>query len=69
MEVSSELHAQAALFSAKEPRYPFNRWLGGSQNRSGRCGKEKIPTFAENRTHVVQLVATPMLYSDGLRDR
>jgi hypothetical protein len=29
----------------KSPRYPLNRRLDGSQNRSGRCGKEKIKSL------------------------
>jgi hypothetical protein len=40
-EVSDQLHAPAALFPGKEPWYPLDRRLGGSQSRSGRGGEEK----------------------------
>jgi hypothetical protein len=43
MEVSSQLHAPAALTQEKSPRYPLDRSLGGPQNRSGRGGDEKNP--------------------------
>jgi hypothetical protein len=41
MEVSGQLHALAALPPGKEPWYPLDRRLGGSQSRSGRGGEEK----------------------------
>jgi len=41
MEVSGEIHAQAALLPEKEPRYPFDRRLSGPQSGSGRDGEEK----------------------------
>jgi hypothetical protein len=41
MDVSSQLHAPAALLPAKQPRYPLDRKLRGPQNRSGRGGIEK----------------------------
>jgi hypothetical protein len=34
----------------KSPRYPFDRWLGGPQNQSGRLGEEKI--FDPTGTHI-----------------
>jgi len=39
MEVSDQLHAPAALPPGKNPRYPLDRRLGGTQSRSGRGGK------------------------------
>jgi hypothetical protein len=45
MEVSSQHHAPDRFTPWKEPRYPFNRRLGGSQCRSGRCGEEKNLLF------------------------
>jgi hypothetical protein len=41
MEVSGQFHAPAALAPGKEPQYPLDRRLGGSQNRSERVGEEK----------------------------
>jgi hypothetical protein len=41
MEVSNQLHFLAALPSEKEPRYPLDTRLGGTQSRSGRGGEEK----------------------------
>jgi hypothetical protein len=41
MEVSGQLHAPAALLPGKEPLYPLDRRLGGTQSRSGRSGEEK----------------------------
>jgi hypothetical protein len=42
MEMSSQLHAPAALPPAKEPQLPLlDRWLGGHQSRSGHGGEEK----------------------------
>jgi hypothetical protein len=41
MEVSGQLHVPAALPRDKRPRYPSDTWLGASQSRSGRGGKEK----------------------------
>jgi hypothetical protein len=46
MEVSSQLHAPAALLSAKEPLVPSNRRLGRTQSRSVSGGEEvfqKLP--------------------------
>jgi hypothetical protein len=48
--VSGLLHAQAALPPGKEPRYPLDRSLGGSQSRSGRYGEEKIVDPTGTRT-------------------
>jgi hypothetical protein len=41
MEVSGQLHAQAALPQGKSPWYPPDRRLGGLQSRSERGGEEK----------------------------
>jgi hypothetical protein len=41
MEMSGQLHAPTALPPVKQPWYPFNRRLGGSQSRSGSSGEEK----------------------------
>jgi hypothetical protein len=41
MEVSDQLHAPAAFPPRKEPWYPLDRRLGGTQSRSGRGGEEK----------------------------
>jgi hypothetical protein len=57
MEVSGELHAPAALPPETDTPAPLGR-LGGPQSRSGRGGeRRKFPSFAGNRTLVVQLVA------------
>jgi hypothetical protein len=46
--------------SGKNPRYPLDRKLGGTQSRfDGRCGEEKIPTSAGNRTLAVHRAALP----------
>jgi hypothetical protein len=41
MEMSSQLHAPAALPSEKEPPYPLDTRLGGSQSWYGRDVEEK----------------------------
>jgi len=41
MEVSGQLHAPAALPPGKEPQYPLDMRLGGTQPRPGRGGKGK----------------------------
>jgi hypothetical protein len=41
----------------KSPRYPFDRRLGVPQNRSGRCGEEKLLAPDGNPTPAVQPVA------------
>jgi hypothetical protein len=41
MEVSGEIHAPAALLPGKEPLYPLDRRMGGSQSRSGRGGEKQ----------------------------
>jgi hypothetical protein len=48
----------------KSVRYPLNKWLGGSQNRSGRRGEERIldPTGTLSVPLAVQPVASP--YTD-----
>jgi hypothetical protein len=55
--VSGQLHAPAALPRGKNPRYPFNRTIGGTQSRGRRSGEEKSLTSAENRTPAVQPLA------------
>jgi hypothetical protein len=42
MEMSDQLYDPAALSPGKSPRYPSDRSLGGTQNRAGRRGEEKI---------------------------
>jgi hypothetical protein len=39
--VGGEWSASATLPPEKEPRYPLDKWLGGLQNRTRRCGEEK----------------------------
>jgi hypothetical protein len=41
MEVSGQLRAPASLPTGKEPWYPLDRWIGGTQSRSWRGGEEK----------------------------
>jgi hypothetical protein len=41
MEVSSQLHAPAALHPAKEPQYPLDKRLDVLQSRSAHCGVNK----------------------------
>jgi hypothetical protein len=48
MEVSGQLHVQAALPRGKRPRYPLDRRLGGPQSWCGRCGEEKTPCRESN---------------------
>jgi hypothetical protein len=45
MEVSSQLHAPAALFPAKEPRYPLHKSTNGLQILSGLNGEEENLTL------------------------
>jgi len=40
MEVRVQFHSPSELPPDKEPRYSLHRRLNGSQNRSGRDGKE-----------------------------
>jgi hypothetical protein len=40
-EMSDEPHAPAALPPGKEPSYPLDRRLGGTQSQSGCSGEEK----------------------------
>jgi hypothetical protein len=42
MDVSSQLHASAALAKGKSPWYPLDRRLDGPKCRPGRSGEEKI---------------------------
>jgi hypothetical protein len=44
MEVSGQLHAPATLLPGNEPQVLLDRRLGGPKIRSGRGGKEKIPS-------------------------
>jgi hypothetical protein len=41
MQVSGQLHALAALPLGKNPWYPMDRRLGGSQSQFGCGGEEK----------------------------
>jgi len=38
MDMSSQLHAPAALLPGKQLQYPMDRKLGGPQSRSGKGG-------------------------------
>jgi hypothetical protein len=65
MEVSSQLHAPAALPSREEPTVPIG--LGEPQSQSARCGEEKILNPTRTRTPTprsssLQLVAINRLY-------
>jgi hypothetical protein len=51
-DMNCQLDAPAALPSEKEPRYPFDRRLGGPQSRSGRSGEEKILDPTGTRTPI-----------------
>jgi hypothetical protein len=42
MEMSGNLHAQAALFARKEPLNPLEKSLDEPQSRSGHGDEEKI---------------------------
>jgi len=57
MEVSGQLHAPAALFRAKNLRYPLDSRLNGFQSWSERGGEEKksqpLPGI-ESRLELVQ---------------
>jgi hypothetical protein len=57
LEVSGQLHAQAALPRGKIPQYPLDRRMGGPHNHSGRRGKEKISPLRG-------LVLRPSRYTD-----
>jgi hypothetical protein len=57
MEVSSQLHAHAALPPGKELLYPLDRRLDGPQNRSGHGGEEKTSQpLAGLETYIIQPV-------------
>ena len=51
MEVIGQLHTSAALPSGKRRRYPFNRSLGGPQNRSELSEEEKMSYFHRGSTY------------------
>lgn len=40
MKISIQLHPLATLTPRKEPRYPLNRWLAGSQSLYEHSGEE-----------------------------
>jgi hypothetical protein len=54
--VSGHRHALAALPLRKDPQYPLDRRLDGSQSRSGQHGEEKIldPTGTQTLNPVIQ---------------
>jgi hypothetical protein len=54
---ASFLTSSLVVIGQLHPRYPFDRRMGVPQSRYGRCGKEKDPTPAGNRTSAVQPVA------------
>jgi hypothetical protein len=57
MQVSGQLHAPAALFSAKEPRYPLDRRLGGPQSRSEHGGEKNSQPLAGLELPIIQPAA------------
>jgi hypothetical protein len=59
MEVSDQLHAPVALTLGKDPLILIGWEAGGPQNRSGRCGEEKILTPVGNWIPYVQSIARP----------
>jgi hypothetical protein len=60
MEVSGQLHTQAALLPEKSPRCPLNAGLDGPQNQSGGYEEEKKIAPGGNRTPAGSLpVAIP----------
>jgi hypothetical protein len=52
MEMSSQLHASAALPQGKNPWYPLSRKLGGPQSRSGH-GSEKYSQLLPGPEHPI----------------
>jgi hypothetical protein len=57
MGVSGQRHAPAALYPrGKNPRYPLDRRLGGTQSWSGRRGPEEKSAPVGDRTPIVQPV-------------
>ena len=58
MEVSSQLHAPAALPPEKESRYPLDRRACGPQSRSRRLGEEiALLPLPRLEPRIIQLVA------------
>jgi hypothetical protein len=58
VEVSSQLHAPAALLTGKEPLVSLDRRLGGPQRRSERGGEEKNSHFLPGlKSPIIQPVA------------
>jgi hypothetical protein len=53
--MSGRLHAPVAVIPKKDSRYFFDMKMGGTQNRSGRSGKEKNSALAGNRTPVFNM--------------
>jgi len=43
MDVSVHLHAPAGLPMVRDTRYPLERRMSGTQNRTGRWRREEIP--------------------------
>jgi hypothetical protein len=57
MELSGQIHAPTALNPTKEPRYPLDRGLNGSQNLSEHCGEKKnLMPMLGSRNPAVQIV-------------
>jgi hypothetical protein len=57
MQMSGQFDALATSTLRTEPRYPLDKRLGGSQNRSGRGSEETNSVPAGDWISVVQLVA------------
>jgi hypothetical protein len=52
MEVSGQFYVPDDLLPGKEPPYPLDRRLSGSQSRSERRGEEKILDSTGTRTNL-----------------
>jgi hypothetical protein len=76
MEVSDQLHAEAALPQGKSPWYPLDRSLGGPQSRSVSGGGEKNsqltpeietrPSDGPARSQPIYRLSYPGLYRQKL---
>ena len=72
MEVSGQRHAPATLCPSphplgKEPRYPLNRSLDGTQSGSGRFGEQKnllpLPAIEPRIVHYAKPLSGPTVLS------
>jgi hypothetical protein len=57
MEVSEHHHALIALLPGKEPQYPFNRMLGGSQSQYGFEEMENLLPLPGLKCWIIQPIA------------